>query len=92
MENKDVTGMKQERTNQREHPAPASTPKVEKVKKPRQAPIEYKIVSKVERLVREGKGTIAELVEAGVSERHAKIAIKKLTREKVIKQSFVVTE
>jgi len=88
MENKTATGIKnvQPTVNQ------TSTPKVEKVKKPRQAPIEYKVVSKVERLVREGKGTIAELVEAGISERFAKIAIKKLTKEKVIKQSFVATE
>jgi len=88
MENKTATGMNKTVPTV----TPTATPKVEKVTKPRQAPIEYKVVSKVERLVREGKGTIAELVEAGISERHAKIAIKKLSKEKVIKQSFVAVE
>jgi len=41
-------------------------------------------------LIRSGKGTIDELVNAGVSDRVAKVAIKTLVKEKKIKQSFVV--
>ena len=79
-------------TGMNKAPTATTTTNAAKVKKPRQPSIEYKMVSKVEKLVREGKGDLKAIVDAGVSERFAKIAIKKLTKEGVIKQSYVVTE
>jgi hypothetical protein len=63
-----------------------------KERKPRSAPVAYKMVRDVERLIGEGKGTIQDLVAAGIPERAAKVAVKKLKAEKVIKESFVVVQ
>ena len=79
MENKNATGATNVKT-------------VTKTTKPRQPPITYKEVKKVEDLVRAGKGTIEELVSAGVEERKAKIAIKKLKAEGIAKESIVIVQ
>ncbi len=63
-----------------------------KERKPRSAPVAYKMVRDVERLIGEGKGTIQDLVAAGIPEKAAKVAVKKLKAEKVIKESFVVVQ
>lgn len=60
-----------------------------KEKKPRAPVVSFGDKVKVLGLIKEGKGNVDELVAAGVTERVAKIAIKTLAKEKMIKQSFV---
>lgn len=68
--------------------APAA--KVDKPKIVRKPPIKYGTISKVERLVREGKGTFDEIVMEGVSEKEARLAIRKLKSEGIVKESLVI--
>jgi len=75
--------------------APATQPKedhvVAVVKKTRAVPVSFGDKVKVLKLVGDGKGTVEDLVATGIAERTAKIALKTLLKEKIIKQSFVVT-
>jgi hypothetical protein len=74
--------------------APAQTVNIAKPasadKKPRAKPIKYADISKVEGMVRSGKGTVDEIVASGVEKRTAMLAIRKLKSEGVIKMSFVI--
>ena len=79
MENKNATGATSVKT-------------ATKTSKPRQPPITYKEVAKVEGLIRAGKGTIEDLIGAGVEERKAKIAIKKLKAEGIVRESLVIAQ
>jgi hypothetical protein len=62
---------------------------VEKVKAQRQPPVAFADKIKVYGMIRDGKGTVDELVAAGVDERAARVTVKLLMKEKLIKQSFV---
>jgi hypothetical protein len=44
---------------------------------------------KVYGMIRDGKGTVEELVAAGVDERAARVTVKLLMKEKLVKQSYV---
>lgn len=62
---------------------------MEKVKVPRKPPVAFADKIKVYGMIRDGKGTVEELVAAGVDERAARVTVKLLMKEKLIKQSFV---
>jgi ribosomal protein L13E len=62
---------------------------MEKVKATRKPPVAFADKIKVYGMIRDGKGTVDELVEAGVDERAARVTVKLLMKEKLIKQSFV---
>lgn len=69
--------------------APATQPKTDAPKKPRAPVVKFDEKVKVYNMIIEGKGTIEEIVAAGVSERVARISVKTLLMSKMIKQSFV---
>ena len=62
---------------------------MEKVKETRKPPVAFADKIKIYGMIRDGKGTVDELVAAGVDERAAKVTVKLLMKEKLIKQSFV---
>jgi hypothetical protein len=93
-------GVKEMETKFESKKAPATQPKTEstgpvadavvaKIKKPRAEPVSFKDKVNIMKLVSEGKGTVADLVGTGVPERTAKVALKTLLKEKMIKQSYV---
>ena len=65
---------------------------VEKVKAARKPPVAFADKIKVYGMIRDGKGTVDELVAAGVDERAARVTVKLLMKEKLIKQSFVAVQ
>ena len=68
---------------------PTNTPV--KPKKDRKPPIKYATISKVEKMVREGK-TKDEMVATGISQKEVNIAIKKLKAEGLIKEAYVAVQ
>jgi len=62
---------------------------MEKVKAPRKPPVAFADKIKVYGMIRDGKGTVEELVAAGVDERAARVTVKLLMKEKLVKQSYV---
>lgn len=62
---------------------------MEKVKAERKPPVAFADKIKVYGMIRDGKGTVDELVAAGVDERAARVTVKLLMKEKLIKQSYI---
>jgi hypothetical protein len=61
-------------------------------KKPRAVAVTLKEKMNVYKMVGEGKGTVDDLVAAGVTPRVAKVSLKALAKENMIKNSYVVVQ
>ena len=62
---------------------------VEKVKAPRKPPVAFADKIQIYGMIKDGKGAVDELVAAGVDERAARVTVKLLLKENLIKQRYV---